>query len=111
MHPSKAARERRARVDERRRGIVIECLRVHGTNDGDVVRHLRRVGQQFGKFRAGFTVPAKLERRADQIGNTLQKCKTLSLDHFFRHRFAGQFLELWFCNQRDPTATALRHER
>ena len=52
-----------AGLEKRERRLVIDGVGMHAADDGDIVHHARRVGQQLGNPRAGFAVLRELENR------------------------------------------------
>jgi len=68
MLPCSAAKLLRAGVHENLARRMIEGLGVHGFDDGDVIRDLGEMREEFRKFCAGLAVPGKLKLWAEQGG-------------------------------------------
>src|SRR5204863_6701962 len=63
-------------------GGMIESVRYHRFHDGEVVRHLRQMRQQFRKLRAALSILGKLEFRAKQLRVWIDKCGSVTFQEF-----------------------------
>ena len=75
-------------------GRVIELIRVHRPDDGDVIDDLGQVRQFVGQLRAGLAVSRKAKPRPQHGGIALDKGVTLIADHRGRQRFALELFQL-----------------
>ena len=101
----------RAGVHHDLRGRVIEGVRVHGLHDGDVVRDLGEMRQQFGKLRAGLAVLFEFELRPQQRGVRRDERRAVALQQIGRRQFAVVLRQFRFVVEQFEMARPARLEQ
>ena len=75
---------------------MIECVRVQGLHDGDVIRHSGEVRHEFGDFGAGFAVAREFELGTEQFGIGIDEGRAVALEQFRWWQFPIPFRQFGF---------------
>src|SRR5208283_183836 len=65
---------------------VVERIRDHRADDGDIIDYLSQVREQLRQFRAALAVSGKLELRAEELGAGIDERGPVALDEIGRRQ-------------------------